>query len=264
MAEKNVIIGRIGEIALKGLNRITFEQKLAKNMRHAMKNSGSFKVSWSQSRFFVEGQDETFDIEDAVMSLSKVFGLVSISPAYSMRSDFEEIKNTAIAMVRDKLSSMRASRSDGKFTFKVETKRGLKSFPMNSREISAELGGILLEAFPCLKVDVNTPDFIVYVEVREQSYVYTDIVKAQGGMPTGKREDGPQVATIQAAAIRAAAVPAEAIPAEATPVEAARAAFPKRSAAAGLLPGAGSACGKRNGSGLPCWRRWPCWLLWWR
>lgn len=185
MAEKNVIIGRIGEIALKGLNRITFEQKLAKNMRHAMKNSGSFKVSWSQSRFFVEGQDETFDIEDAVLSLSKVFGLVSISPAYSMRSDFEEIKNTAIAMVRDKLSSMRASRSDGKFTFKVETKRGLKSFPMNSREISAELGGILLEVFPCLKVDVNTPDFIVYVEVREQSYVYTDIVKAQGGMPTG-------------------------------------------------------------------------------
>jgi thiamine biosynthesis protein ThiI len=72
-----------------------------------------------------------------------------------------------------------------KVTFKVETRRGLKTFPMKSPEISAEIGGEMLEAFPDLSVDVNNPDFILFVEVRENSYVYTDIIPGQGGMPIG-------------------------------------------------------------------------------
>ena len=69
MIKKNVIIGRIGEIALKGLNRISFEQKLAKNMRHAMEGTGNAKITWSQSRFFVEGQDDSFQIDNAVNAI---------------------------------------------------------------------------------------------------------------------------------------------------------------------------------------------------
>lgn len=184
MIKKNIIIGRIGEIALKGLNRISFEQKLAKNMKHAMQNTGNSKITWSQSRFFVEGQDNTFQLEGAVNALTKVFGLTSVSPAWSVKSDFQEIRAAALEMTGDKLASMTPT-ADGKISFKVETKRGLKSFPMNSQEISAELGGILLEHYPVLRVDVKNPMFTVYVEVREQSYVYTDIVSAPGGMPVG-------------------------------------------------------------------------------
>ena len=184
MIQKNVIIGRIGEIALKGLNRITFEQKLARNMKHALEGTGESKITWSQSRFFVEGRDDSFQIDRAAAALTKVFGLTSVSPAWSMTSDFEEIKKAALAITGERLAAM-APGGDGRISFKVETKRGLKTFSMNSQEISAELGGILLEAYPVLKVDVKHPDFIVYVEVRENSYVYTDILPAPGGMPVG-------------------------------------------------------------------------------
>ncbi len=184
MIKKNVIIGRIGEIALKGLNRISFEQKLAKNMRHAMEGTGNAKITWSQSRFFVEGQDDSFRIDSALNALTKVFGLTSVSPAWSMPSDFAEIQAAVIELTEHRLTSMSPG-NDGKISFKVETKRGLKTFPMNSQEISAELGGILLDRYPVLKVDVKHPMFVVYVEVRENSYVYTDIVPAPGGMPVG-------------------------------------------------------------------------------
>lgn len=184
MIKKNVIIGRIGEIALKGLNRISFEQKLARNMKHAMEGTGNAKIKWSQSRFFVEGEDDSFQIDNAVNALTKVFGLTSVSPAWSTPSDFAEIQAAAIELTEHRLTSMSPG-NDGKISFKVETKRGLKTFPMNSQEISTELGGILLDKYPVLKVDVKHPMFIVYVEVRENSYVYTDIVPAPGGMPVG-------------------------------------------------------------------------------
>lgn len=184
MSKRNVIIGRIGEIALKGLNRSTFEAQLAKNMKHAISDCGNFKVNWSQSRFFVEGVDDTFKIDYAAESLTKVFGLVSVSPAWSMATDYEEIKKTALEVTELKLSTMTPNK-EGKISFKVETRRADKKFPVNSQEISAEIGGMLLEKFGVLTVDVKNPDFILYVEVRENSYVYTDILPAQGGMPVG-------------------------------------------------------------------------------
>ena len=180
MSER-VIIGRIGEIALKDLNRMSFEQKLAKNMKHAIKDCGDFKISWSQSRFFVEAKGK-FDIERAAKNICKVFGLVSVSIADKISSDFDEIAKCAVEQVRQKLENNPGK----KLTFKAETKRGLKSFPMNSREISTEIGAVILEKFGGrLSVDVHNPDFIVYTEVREASYVYTEIMPAQCGMPVG-------------------------------------------------------------------------------
>ena len=181
-----VILARIGEIALKGLNRCTFEQRLARNMKAALSDCGPCKVRWSQSRYFVEPESEDFQFDKAMEMLSGVFGLVSISPAYVTTSEYENISSLAKEVAA---KAMQIGKE--KYTFKIETKRGLKTFPMKSPEISAEIGGDLLEAFAGkLKVDVNNPDFILYIEVRENTYIYTEIIEAPGGMPTGSNGKG--------------------------------------------------------------------------
>ena len=181
-----VILARIGEIALKGLNRCTFEQRLARNMKAALSNCGPCKVRWSQSRYFVEPESEDFQFDKAMEMLSGVFGLVSISPAYVTTSEYENISSLAKEVAAKAMQTGKE-----KYTFKIETKRGLKTFPMKSPEISAEIGGDLLEAFGGkLKVDVNNPDFILYIEVRENTYIYTEIIEAPGGMPTGSNGKG--------------------------------------------------------------------------
>ena len=125
-----IILGRIGEIALKGLNRSTFEHRLAANMHKAISDLGAAQIHWSQSRYFVEPENDDFDFDTAVKRLSGVFGLVSISPAWVMDTEaelfFAKAVEVAQACVRER----------GAKTFKVETKRGLKSFPMNSPLIS--------------------------------------------------------------------------------------------------------------------------------
>lgn len=99
---EKVILARIGEIALKGLNRKNFENKLASNMRKAMKDCGEFVINWSQSRFFIEGKDN-FDIDKAVEKLTKVFGIVSVSVATCVENDMEEIKKAAHHVVEKSL-----------------------------------------------------------------------------------------------------------------------------------------------------------------
>ena len=181
-----VILARIGEIALKGLNRCTFEQRLARNMKAALSDCGPCKVRWSQSRYFVEPESEDFQFDKAMEMLSGVFGLVSISPAYVTTSEYENISSLAKEVAAKAMQTGKE-----KYTFKIETKRGLKTFSMKSPEISAEIGGDLLEAFAGkLKVDVNNPDFILYIEVRENTYIYTEIIEAPGGMPTGSNGKG--------------------------------------------------------------------------
>ena len=181
---EKVILARIGEIALKGLNRSVFEQRLASNMRAALSDCGACHIRWSQSRYYVEPETENFDFETALERLSGVFGLVSVSPAYATRSEYSDISTLAKEVVRNILDGgSKAGKTD--FTFKIETKRGLKTFPMTSPEISSEIGGDLVETFENLHVDVNHPDFILYIEVREAAYLYSEIIEAPGGMPTG-------------------------------------------------------------------------------
>ena len=183
---ERIILARIGEIALKGLNRCTFEQRLARNMKAALSDCGACKVRWSQSRYFVEPESDDFQFEKAMEMLSGVFGLVSISPAYVTASEYDSIS----ALAKEVAAKAMQTGKD-KYTFKIETKRGLKTFPMKSPQISAEIGGDLLESFGGkLKVDVNNPDFVLYIEVRESTYIYTDIIDAPGGMPTGSNGKG--------------------------------------------------------------------------
>ena len=181
---EKVILARIGEIALKGLNRSVFEQRLARNMRAALSDCGACHIRWSQSLYYVEPETENFDFETALERLSGVFGLVSVSPAYATRSEYSDISTLAKEVVRNILDGgSKAGKTE--FTFKIETKRGLKTFPMTSPEISSEIGGDLVETFENLHVDVNHPDFILYIEVREAAYLYSEIIEAPGGMPTG-------------------------------------------------------------------------------
>jgi thiamine biosynthesis protein ThiI len=134
----------------------------------------------------VEPESEDFQFDKAMEMLSGVFGLVSISPAYVTTSEYDNISSLAKEVAAKAMQTGKE-----KYTFKIETKRGLKTFPMKSPEISAEIGGDLLEVFAGkLKVDVNNPDFILYIEVRENTYIYTEIIEAPGGMPTGSNGKG--------------------------------------------------------------------------
>jgi tRNA uracil 4-sulfurtransferase len=176
---KNVILVRYGEIILKGLNRPVLEDKLINNIKKSIQHLGKVSIIRSQARIYIEPENEDYDFEAAVDKVVKIFGIVSISLVWKIDSDFEQIKEYSLTMVKDILE-----RKDYK-TFKVETKRGNKRFPMESPEINREIGAHLLSNFPTLKVDVNNPDFIFYIEVRESAYIYSEKIPANGGMPLG-------------------------------------------------------------------------------
>ena len=176
---------------LKGLNRSAFENKLVGNIRKAVARFGNATVYKSQARIYIEPKDDAFLFERAMEQAAKVFGVVSVSPVMRVRSDFEEIKEKTAEMLEQYLQgtakrNLKSSFSLGKqITFKVETRRGDKRFPMESMEVSRELGAFILDAFPHLKVDVHQPDFVFYVDVRESTYLFFEVVPAVGGMPIG-------------------------------------------------------------------------------
>ncbi len=176
---KKIILVRYGEIILKGLNRPVFEDKLIGNIKSAILKAGNAKVIKSQGRIYIEPQVEDYDFDYALHKVTRIFGVVSVSPVLKIETDYEKIKATALKVTSDLISQ------HGYKTFKLETKRGNKRFPMQSPEISADVGGYILENIPGLTVDVKNPDFIIYLEVRESTYVYSEIIKAHGGMPIG-------------------------------------------------------------------------------
>ena len=196
---KKVILVRYGEIILKGLNRPVFEDKLMGNIKKALYGLGKISVIRSQARIYIEPVEESYDFDTAIGKLVHVFGIVSVSIVLKIASDFEEIKKYSLELAKehvDKLSMSAGRRnqgnhcdelqsSPGSVSFKVEAKRGDKHFPMQSPEICLELGGYLLDNIPALRVDVHKPDFIFYVEVRESSYIYCDIIPSYGGLPIG-------------------------------------------------------------------------------
>ena len=187
-----VILIRYGEIILKGLNRHVFEEKLATNIRKAIQIYGNIKISISQGRLFVLPENPAdYDFNAAAKKITDVFGVVSVSIAHKILSELSVIKECAIRVAKEYMENNPKSHQENEtYLFKIETKRADKHFPMTSPMISADVGGTLLDALPQLKVDVNHPDFIVYIEVREQSYVYANIIKGFGGLPMGTNGKG--------------------------------------------------------------------------
>ncbi len=170
---KEIILIKYGEIILKGLNRHIFEDKLVKNIRDAVGEEA--RVYKSRATIYAEPR-EGADVDGLMQKIMRVFGIVYVIRAAVCEKDMESIGKTVLSYVNF---------AAGK-TFKVETKRADKTYPLKSPEVSAEIGGVILSAHPALRVDVRAPEICVNVEIREAgAYVYANKLKGPGGMPTG-------------------------------------------------------------------------------
>lgn len=177
---ERVILIRYGEIHLKGQNRPFFEKALHKNIKNSLRSFPDVKVIRAQGRYYVENYEDEASIIDA---LTRVFGIVSISPAYKLGKDFAVLGAAVEQMTATYLAQRPA---DTIVSFKVESRRADKTYPLNSMDISKKLGSRLLSAYPDrLKVDVHDPDLRVNVEIREHAYIYHQVIKGAGGMPVG-------------------------------------------------------------------------------
>lgn len=176
---KEIILLKDGEIVLKGLNRRTFEDVLKKNIKHALSPLGSFEIRSAQSIIYVKPLSDDIDLDEACLKISRVFGIVSYSrAAICEEKTLESIMTTAPVYLEKELKAAK--------TFKVEARRSDKRFPYKSPEICAELGGVILDKFPHLSVDVHNPDLIVNVEVRDfGAYVHGAALRGAGGIPVG-------------------------------------------------------------------------------
>ena len=167
-----------GEMVLKGLNRRGFEEKLMGNAKRRLRKYGAFKVYTRQSATYVEPQDESCDFEGAWQAMGKLFGVAGLCRARACPKDKDAIVACAKEYLGDKL---RAAKS-----FKVESKRADKTFPMTSIQLSQHVGGELHDAFPHLTVDVHHPELTVHVEVRDyEAFVHADAEEGAGGLPVG-------------------------------------------------------------------------------
>ena len=188
----NVILARMGEVTLKGLNRGKFETQLKSNLKWRLRGFGKLSIFQSQSRIWIEAKEENnpyfadaYAAADVMKAVTQVFGIVSVSFAVKFEGDFDSIREESVKYVRQLL----ADHPEYK-TFKVECKRGNKNYPMDSQEISAEIGGTILDAFPDLIVKMKDPDFIFNVEVRDFNYVYSGKLMAHRGLPVGSAGKG--------------------------------------------------------------------------
>ena len=155
---QEMILCKLGEVVLKGLNRRSFEMKLMSNIRRRTTRFGKFKIYSKQSTIYVEPMEDSCDLESAYAACKQVFGIISVARAVPCAKDKDAILETAKQYLGD---AMRAAKS-----FKVESKRADKSFPMGSIQLSQYVGGWLQEAFPHIKVDVHNPELTVFVEIR--------------------------------------------------------------------------------------------------
>ncbi len=175
---KEVLLLKLGEIALKGLNRKTFEDVLIKNIKRRLQGAGVFSVTSRQSTIYVEPMDQEADMDLAEERCAKVFGVVSYTRAGEAEKSLSSIQEKAAEYLRDELEEAGS--------FKVEAKRSDKKFPHQSPEIARETGAYLMERFPHLQVDVHHPDVTVWVEVREAAaFLHADARPGAGGIPVG-------------------------------------------------------------------------------
>ncbi|MCQ2517261.1 MAG: tRNA 4-thiouridine(8) synthase ThiI [Lachnospiraceae bacterium] len=175
---------KYGEIFLKGKNRYVFEDALVDQVRNAvLKVEGEFKVHKYLSRIYVEAVGE-FDYDELVSALKKVFGITAICPVLVLDDEgFDKLKEEIVEYID-------RTYPDKNMTFKVQSKRARKNYPVESMQMNALIGEALLDAYPGMKVDVHNPDIFVYVEVRERIYVYSIVIPGPGGMPVGTAGKG--------------------------------------------------------------------------
>ncbi|CCQ92578.1 putative tRNA sulfurtransferase [[Clostridium] ultunense Esp] len=172
----------IGEIALKGKNRKYFEDKLISRMKKAIKGLDYTKIYKEQGKMYIEGAEDNF--EPMIDKLRKVFGLVYISPCIRVEKNLEEIEKAIIKVMEE-----RQSKNPVK-TFKVKTNRVDKNFPIKSPEVSKKMGGVILRNVEGLKVDIHNPETYVFIDIKENAYIYTERIEGYGGLPVGTNGKG--------------------------------------------------------------------------
>lgn len=170
---------KYAEIAIKGKNRYIFEDALVAQIKYQLKNvEGKFRIVKEMGRIFIYTEGE-FDYDETIEALKRVFGIFSICPAVVLEDEgFEKLSQEVTEYVK-KLYGEKA------LTFKVNTRRNKKTYPMQSMEINSALGGAILDACPNMKVDVHNPDVFVNVEIRNKIYLYSENIPGPGGMPLG-------------------------------------------------------------------------------
>ena len=175
---QEMILCKLGEVVLKGLNRRSFEDKLISNLRRRVSKSGNYRVYSKQSTIYVEPVDNACELDAAFAACRQVFGVIAVSRALPCAKDVQAIIDTAKAYLRDELSTARS--------FKVESKRADKTFPLTSIQLSQRLGGALHQAFPNLEVNVHDPELTVFLEIRDDAaFVHGPAVPGAGGLPLG-------------------------------------------------------------------------------
>ena len=173
-----IFLMKLGEVVLKGANKRQFENKLRQNVRRRMKPYGNFDVYIMQSTVYVEPMDEEADVDGAWDACRSIFGVVSLCRCRPCEKNLDAIYNAVEEYLGEELDCAKS--------FKVESKRSDKAFPMTSIAISQDIGGRLAEAHPTVEVDVHHPEYTVYVEVRDlAAYVHGPAVPGAGGLPTG-------------------------------------------------------------------------------
>ena len=175
---KEIILIKNGEIALKGLNRNSFEATLAKNIKRRLADVGKVNILCQQSTMTVEPAEDGFDMDEAIEIIKKVFGIAGFQRAAAVEKDMDVILATAPEYLADQLEEAKS--------FKVEAKRSDKRFPLTSPEISRNVGEAILRKHHHLKVDVHNPDITVTVEVRDSfAFIRGNQIRGAGGMPVG-------------------------------------------------------------------------------
>ena len=173
---KDIILLKQGEMVLKGLNKHRFDQRLQANIRYRIRGCGKFKVYSRQSIVYVEPADDAADVDAAFEALKTVFGIITMTRAAACEKDRDAIAKLAVDYLREAMQSAGS--------FKVETRRGDKSFPMTSIELSQFVGGELSDAYPDVRVDVHNPELTVNIEIRDYAaFVHGASVPGAGGMP---------------------------------------------------------------------------------
>lgn len=175
---KEIILCKYGEIALKGLNKSSFESTLVKNVKRRLRRFGKFDYWRSQSTLYISPLEDCIDMDEVLEAVGKIFGIVKMYKALEVEKSMEAILGDTLDYLADALEDAQ--------TFKVEAKRADKKFPHKSPEICAELGHVILEKFPHLSVDVHEPDVTVFVEIREK-HAFVNAMKfdGAGGLPIG-------------------------------------------------------------------------------
>lgn len=178
---ENILLVRYGEIALKGKNMASFEKRLVRNLKTALLELDT-KITHQHGRIYIHYHE--MDRDDVIERARTVFGIVSLSPVLKVENDIEAIEKLALSELK------RLVEEHGYKTFKVETRRANKGFPIQSPDVCRRLGGYLLEHMPELKVDVNRPDVALNIEIRNVTYLFSERIPCLGGMPYGSAGKG--------------------------------------------------------------------------